>query len=483
MKKPLIPRRLTRRDFIKLGGSGALATLVTGTYLLRAGGPDRSLAAPMAPSSALSAPPARPKAQMTRLLRLAATDGFFSFPGRRIFSDPDNVYDPNVAPYNDVDPEVREAARREAIFNIPDDHNGLYGFGFVGAAVPDTIAEVINKHKGRVQHPAPIIGVDSGDELYITVTNLGLVGRPDLDDSHTVHWHGFDNPNAVFDGVPEVSIAVPPARDFAYFFRPRREGTYMYHCHFEDSEHVQMGMDGIVFIRPDPDSYPNHAYPDGSTAFDREYTLLFNELDTTPHDNLINVQEFIWSDYDPNYWVINGRTYPDTILTEEDIIGTELEYRQPISSLIQANSGDTVLLRMSSLGYQQQAMQLLGGRLTVIGHDSNFLGPLTYNTHTIYIGPGESRDALFSATYDASLPGGTDSDGRNYNVYWFKNHQPQRLVNGSHENDNLADPNAAIEDIYGTDASLGGQITQIRVYQGSPLDPQTRPNETFGPSS
>ena len=43
---------------------------------------------------------------------------------------------------------------------------------------------------------------------------------------------------------------MPIGRDFTYFYRPHDAGTYMYHCHFEDVEHVQMGMTGMVFVRP-----------------------------------------------------------------------------------------------------------------------------------------------------------------------------------------------------------------------------------------
>ena len=91
---------------------------------------------------------------------------------------------------------------------------------------------------------------DEEDDITITLSNLGLLQRPDLFDGHTLHWHGFVNAIPLFDGVPELSLAVPVGRDFSYFYRPHDAGTYMYHCHFEDVEHVQMGMTGMVFVRP-----------------------------------------------------------------------------------------------------------------------------------------------------------------------------------------------------------------------------------------
>ena len=43
--------------------------------------------------------------------------------------------------------------------------------------------------------------------------------RPDLDDSHTIHWHGFRNAIPIFDGTPELSIAWASNRTFPYFYR------------------------------------------------------------------------------------------------------------------------------------------------------------------------------------------------------------------------------------------------------------------------
>jgi len=433
---------INRRDFLRLGGGAAVVALTAGAGIAKVLRPGGTAAAAPAASPAFAPP------TTIKTIRLVATDGFFSFPGRRS---------------TDPGPLV-----------IPDDGR-IFGFGFravesneVSSNGPGRIDKLTQKYKGKVSWPAPILPIDKDTQTFIVLTNIGLVVRPDLDDSHTIHWHGFRNPNSVFDGVPEVSVSVPPGRDFPYLFVPRDEGTYMYHCHFEDVEHVQMGMDGVVYIKS---SNPGYAYdlPDGSpaldTAFDRQFSFMLNEIDTHPHDNLVNIQEFVWSNYKANHWVMNGRSYPDTIIRDQDLPGTDFDlgdglYSQPISSLMQCNPGDKVLMRIASLGYEQHAMQLLGIPMTVVGQDASYLGANAYTTNTLYLGAGEARDVIFTAPlYDASLALNANDTLGDYNRYWFRNRSAQRLIN---------------PDVPG----LGGMVTEVRVYLNA-LGAQTGPNETF----
>ena len=75
-----------------------------------------------------------------------------------------------------------------------------YVFGFrdvTGMSAPQVAAQ-----RGRAQISAPMLAFDEEDDIYITLTNLGLVQRPDLFDGHTLHWHGFVNAIPLFDGVP-----------------------------------------------------------------------------------------------------------------------------------------------------------------------------------------------------------------------------------------------------------------------------------------
>jgi len=422
---------ITRRGLLRAGGLGALALIGGKAIPALATRPQAgSASAPLATNDA-----AIPLLAGTRTdIHLAATDGHIQLPGRGSPSGPGG------------DP--------------------VYVFGFVNVPVGVTPNQ-LDAYKGAVQFPAPIIGVDQESDVYLTMTNIGLVVRPDLDDSHTVHWHGFPNATAIFDGVPEVSIAVPVGRDFPYYYLPHRPGMFMYHCHFEDVEHVQMGMQGSVFVRPSQNGasmggFTKFAYNDGdgSTGYHREFTLLLDEIWTTPHDNLEAIQETVWPNYHANYWTINGRSYPDTLLPNND----DILPAQPQSSRIQVNQGDRVLLRLANLGYEQQSMQLPGIPMTVVGEDATLLSngsvDLSYTTNTIYIGPGEARDVLFTApTYSGSLPGASDSFGV-YNIYWLKNRAPHKLTNDGA-------------------SGLGGQVTQVWVYDGNPLGAQTHPNQTY----
>src|SRR3972149_3134308 len=245
----------------------------------------------------------------------------------------------------------------------------------------------------------------------------------------------------------------------------------------EDVEHVQRGMVGIVFVRPAQNKPPinegeKYAYNDGdgSTRYDREFALLMQDVWTTPHDNLAAIQETVWSDFDADYWVINGRAYPDTLKPNNNGLETgadpDLE-SQPISSLIQANEEEMVLLRLVNLGYEQHAMQLAGIPMKVIGEDATWLGPkgsgnaayfqpmrgdTTYFTNVVDIGPGESRDVLFQAPPYLG-------DGSAPDVYLFKNRNLTKLVNAGAP-------------------GLGGMATEVWVYPEGTVGAQEWPNQT-----
>ncbi|HMN30231.1 MAG TPA: multicopper oxidase domain-containing protein, partial [Caldilineaceae bacterium] len=200
-----------------------------------------------------------------------------------------------------------------------------YMFGFRNVTGMTDVRR--SNQKNKAQHNAPLFWVDQfngSNEFRVQITNLSLQQRPDLFDEHTLHWHGFRNVIPFFDGEPTGSVSVPTGRIFTYVYRPRDAGTYMYHCHVEDTEHVHMGMTGLVFVRPlqngrpytyNARTYTKFAYNDGdgSTGYDREYAMFLSEVWADSHWADAHIQLPEWSDYRADFALLNGRVYPDTI--------------------------------------------------------------------------------------------------------------------------------------------------------------------------
>jgi FtsP/CotA-like multicopper oxidase with cupredoxin domain len=104
--------------------------------------------------------------------------------------------------------------------------------------------------------PAPMIAIDEGDELFLTLTNVGMIMRPDLFEQHTVHFHGYANASSFYDGVPDASVAINIGASFTYYYLAPEAGTYMWHCHISPPEHLQMGMVGQLYVRPKQNQAP-----------------------------------------------------------------------------------------------------------------------------------------------------------------------------------------------------------------------------------
>lgn len=422
-------RRFGRRSLM-LGGLGLAGAVVAGEFLT---------SGPPAPELVERVASVRTDVP-GKTLRLAGTDGWVSI------ADP--AHTPSIGGFW---PDPLAPAPRN-----------LYVFGF--RDVTGLTDAQVKAQRGRAQISAPLMWFDQDTQNRVTLTNLGLSQRPDLVDGHTIHFHGFQNAIPLFDGVPELSISVPIGRDFTYFYWPHDPGTYMYHCHFEDVEHVQMGMTGLVFVRPTQNNGSlgqpagKYAYNDGdgSTRYDREFAIILTEIWAEAHYRDAHIQVTDWTDYHPSFWAMNGRTYPDTTLPGSGYDATgaptganaRLQY-QPNSSLITCNAGEKVLIRLASLGYQNHSMTVDGIDLTIVGKDAGLLkdkaGLQHYiTTNTVELGPGESRDVIFTAP---SRPGTYLLYDRSY-----------------------ADLNNA------GGGGFGGQMTEIRVSPAGTLAPQTVPN-------
>lgn len=292
------------------------------------------------------------------------------------------------------------------------DGKALYMFGFSDmAGIP--AGEVISTGSLAANFPGPTIEVKEGDKLYLTLSNVGMVMRPDLFDPHTVHWHGFPNAAPIFDGMPDGAIAINQGASLTYFYNVVEPGTYMYHCHVEAAEHMQMGMLANLYVHPAQDgtsivhsgrTFTKFAYNDGdgSTGFDVEVPIQIGSMDGVFHDSSETIQPLPFANMKDNYPMLNGRGYPDTVLTDPPPPppDSSVPSSQPIDSRIVASAGQRVLLRISNLNVTRfYTLAAYGLPMKVVGIDARLLrGPsgqdTSYLTSSITIGGGQTVDVL-----------------------------------------------------------------------------------------
>ncbi|MDB4957193.1 MAG: signal peptide protein [Myxococcales bacterium] len=342
---------------------------------------------------------------------------------------------PNLQPNPTYRPEVKckHLSAGDGFVTMADGRE-LYMFGFSDlTGVPQ--ADAMMTGMLNASFPAPLITVDEGDELYLTLTNVGMNNRPDLFDPHTVHWHGFPNAAPIFDGVPDAAIAINMGASLTYYYKVVEPGTYMYHCHVEATEHMQMGMLGNLYVNPAQNKLANgtvfangfvhqsgftYAYNDGdgSTRYDVQSAIQLGSFDPDFHDADQTIQPLPFADMRDRYAMLNGRGYPDTVnpgaLAPPEGNGGKPSQLQ--TSRVQAVVGQRILLRFSNLNVTRfYTLGTVGVPMRIVGHNARLLrGPspngvtpghdLSYVTNSITLGGGESLDALIDTS---SLSPGT----------------------------------------------------------------------------
>jgi hypothetical protein len=261
--------------------------------------------------------------------------------------------------------------------------------------------------------PGPLVAFDEDDEMFLTLTNVGMIMRPDLFEQHTIHFHGYPNASSFYDGVPDASVAINIGASFTYYYLAPDAGTYFWHCHITPPEHLQMGMVAQLHVRPRQDRVPaggslytylgyqngiglpagiaadprtvcnpgqdilcsatmpavntgavegtdllgnvqRYTYNDGdgSTAYDVEYPLQMHGFDPNFHfvGMTFNPEAFV--DMKDKYFLLNGRSYPDTVAPGPQASMTsdgQMHYSQPMPAIVNIPVGGKALLRMVNL--------------------------------------------------------------------------------------------------------------------------------------
>jgi plastocyanin len=249
-------------------------------------------------------------------------------------------------------------------FDLMEMHDGetLFTFGYVDDYGNDMFV------------PGPILYMTEGDSVILDMHNLSAI-------PHTVHLHGLDV-NQDNDGVPQTSFMIPQNEHGYYHLTAPHAGTYIYHCHYVSSIHVQAGMYGFVIVLPESGEGTTW---DGGYEYDHDFPFMSFEFDSDWHSfdilNQMMGDDVVLPLYDPEYFMING--YSEQQL-EENAVGVSME------------TGETAHLRFANMGfYANRVLFPEGDDYLVVASDGRPI-PVPFSGDSLWVMPGERYDVIYT---------------------------------------------------------------------------------------
>lgn len=246
----------------------------------------------------------------------------------------------------------------------PHDEKGVRVFDLETSVIRWTILPgiTVDAYAFNRQVPGPTLRFHQGDHVRINVTNH-------LPESTTVHWHGLILPN-VMDGPAHITQEpIENGGVYHYEFTAVQSGTYFYHTHDHIDRQQSLGLYGAMIIDP--------ATADPSLAANHEYTVLLQEW---LYREGLTYPAMPMDGAQPNYFTINGRSYPAT-------------------DTIHMRVGETLKVRFvgSNSGFIHP-MHIHGGPFQVVAVDGETL-PVSarYQADTLNVGPGQRYDVIWPA--------------------------------------------------------------------------------------
>ena len=220
----------------------------------------------------------------------------------------------------------------------------------------------------------------------------------------------LDRPiNFVVPGVLSGTPQVAPGNSQLYSFAAPAAGSYFYTDGVNGEIGRSMGLTGPLVIMPEDGS--NRLYAGGPT-FDRQYTLALSELDDRLNQQVAAGGSYDMNNYEPNYFFVNGLSYPDTASDPD--------------TLLASTQGEDVAIRFINTGAITNPMHFHGyhcqvatrnrvPEIQVVEKDTTLVRigecvdvilpidqPGTFPLHTHYV-PGVTANGVYTNPYGGAL--------------------------------------------------------------------------------
>jgi hypothetical protein len=255
---------------------------------------------------------------------------------------------------------------------------------------------------GPVQYPSPTLILNQGDAVTINLTNNLAVPTSLV----------FPGQVGVMTAGGSAGLLTAEAAasggTVSYQFTASSPGTYIYHSGTSPELQVEMGIVGVIIVRPAGfDAAAPTAYGSADSSYTDEFLFLMTEMDPRIHDAVdqggvaaLAATDYL-SDYRPNYWFFNGRNAPDTMLDA----GVPWLPHQPYNCMPMMHPGDRLLVRGVGGGREQHPLHLHANHFRILARDAQLLqstagavADLSKLEFTHASIPGSTFDATFDWT-------------------------------------------------------------------------------------
>jgi FtsP/CotA-like multicopper oxidase with cupredoxin domain len=258
---------------------------------------------------------------------------------------------------------------------------------------------------GKFQLPGPMLCVTSGQLVTVVLHNtLPEATSLVFPGQHGVKADGKPAQPQLTDTGSMTSMVQPAdATDgsVTYTFTAGSPGTYLYGSGTDVNKQRQMGMYGALVVRPDGHPDQVNARSDSAFSPEHEYVFLLSEVAPDLHLAVENGDPVDWTSYRARYFMINGRSMPDTLAPNH----ASWLPKQPYGALVHIKPYDATtnprpaVIRYLNAGTVNYPFHPHGSDERVVNVDGKSLAgagdqDLSYLKYDIDVQPGQSVDAL-----------------------------------------------------------------------------------------
>jgi FtsP/CotA-like multicopper oxidase with cupredoxin domain len=258
---------------------------------------------------------------------------------------------------------------------------------------------------GTFQHPGPILCVNQGDTVTVTLQNQIPAYISPVRTS--LIFPGQEN--VLANGIPvqpdlannSLTNSILPGGTVSYSFVAAKPGTFIYESGTDPRMQVPMGLFGALIVRPSAGA--DHVYNRTDSQFTpgEDFMALLSEIDPFQHQAVEMNKAFNMNNYRARYWMINGRGFPDSIA---DNYAPWLP-NQPYGALARIHPYDAsahpypAVERFINVGTEEYPFHPHANNGLMIGRDGNPLedgsADLSMEKFAFNIGPGQTWDVIF----------------------------------------------------------------------------------------